>query len=58
MHRSYQPLKPVTNRYLQRRWDQHDYDNHRKKVRMKTEEGGARVGVEVYSLSLGSGFLF
>ncbi|TWW75460.1 hypothetical protein D4764_13G0001220 [Takifugu flavidus] len=32
MHRSYQPLKPVTNRYLQQRWDQNDYENHRKKV--------------------------
>ncbi|KAF0040773.1 hypothetical protein F2P81_006671 [Scophthalmus maximus] len=32
MHRSYQPLKPVTNRYLQQRWDQSDYDNHRSKV--------------------------
>ncbi|CAL9696529.1 unnamed protein product [Knipowitschia caucasica] len=32
MHRSYQPLKPVTNRYLQQKWDQADYDNHRKKV--------------------------
>lgn len=44
MHRSYQPLKPVTNRYLQRRWDQHDYDSHRKKVRMKTEESGGPCG--------------
>lgn len=32
MHRSYQPLKPVTNRYLQQRWDQNNYDNHRSKV--------------------------
>ncbi|XP_074533545.1 sperm axonemal maintenance protein CFAP97D1 [Halichoeres trimaculatus] len=32
MHRSYQPLKPVTNRFLQQRWDQNDYDNHRRKV--------------------------
>ncbi|XP_075884853.1 uncharacterized protein CFAP97D2 isoform X2 [Nelusetta ayraudi] len=32
MHRSYQPLKPATNRYLQHRWDQDDYDNHRRKV--------------------------
>ncbi|XP_069384526.1 uncharacterized protein CFAP97D2 [Paralichthys olivaceus] len=32
MHRSYQPFKPVTNRYLQQRWDQSDYDNHRRKV--------------------------
>ncbi|CAF89741.1 unnamed protein product [Tetraodon nigroviridis] len=32
MHRSYQPLKPVTNRYLQQRWDQKRYDAHRKKV--------------------------
>ncbi|XP_068458354.1 uncharacterized protein CFAP97D2 isoform X2 [Clinocottus analis] len=32
MHRSYQPLKPVTNRYLQQRWDQQDYENHRRKV--------------------------
>ncbi|XP_008286040.1 uncharacterized protein C17orf105 homolog [Stegastes partitus] len=32
MHRSYQPLKPVTNRYLQKRWDQNNYKNHRSKV--------------------------
>ncbi|XP_075994139.1 uncharacterized protein CFAP97D2 [Genypterus blacodes] len=32
MHRSYQPLKPATNRYLQQRWDQNNYDNHRRKV--------------------------
>ncbi|KAM9376234.1 sperm axonemal maintenance protein CFAP97D1 [Pholidichthys leucotaenia] len=32
MHRSYQPLKPVTNRYLQHRWDQDSYENHRRKV--------------------------
>ncbi|KAK2842849.1 hypothetical protein Q5P01_013049 [Channa striata] len=32
MHRSYQPLKPVTNRYLQQRWDQGDYENHRRRV--------------------------
>ncbi|XP_039989945.1 uncharacterized protein CFAP97D2 [Xiphias gladius] len=32
MHRSYQPLKPVTNRYLQQRWDQSNYENHRRKV--------------------------
>ncbi|XP_054476502.1 uncharacterized protein CFAP97D2 [Anoplopoma fimbria] len=32
MHRSYQPLKPVTNRYLQQRWDHDQYENHRRKV--------------------------
>ncbi|XP_029009786.1 uncharacterized protein CFAP97D2 [Betta splendens] len=32
MHRSFQPLKPVTNRYLQQRWDQDDYEHHRRKV--------------------------
>lgn len=32
MHRSYQPLKPVTNRYLQQRWDQNNYEDHRRKV--------------------------
>ncbi|XP_068580157.1 uncharacterized protein CFAP97D2 [Cebidichthys violaceus] len=32
MHRSYQPLKPVTNRYLQQRWDHNEYENHRRKV--------------------------
>ncbi|XP_029951616.1 uncharacterized protein CFAP97D2-like [Salarias fasciatus] len=32
MHRSYQPFKPVTNRYLQQRWDQSDYEKHRLKV--------------------------
>ncbi|XP_068595034.1 uncharacterized protein CFAP97D2 [Brachionichthys hirsutus] len=32
MHRSYQPLKPVTNRYLRQRWDQNQYNDHRRKV--------------------------
>ncbi|XP_051236865.1 uncharacterized protein si:ch211-284k5.2 [Dicentrarchus labrax] len=32
MHRSYQPLKPVTNRYLQQRWEQNNFDDHRRKV--------------------------
>ncbi|XP_039665432.1 uncharacterized protein si:ch211-284k5.2 [Perca fluviatilis] len=32
MHRSYQPIKPVTNRYLQQRWDLTNYENHRRKV--------------------------
>ncbi|XP_053175415.1 LOW QUALITY PROTEIN: uncharacterized protein CFAP97D2 [Scomber japonicus] len=32
LHRSYQPLKPVTNRYLQQRWDQDNFENHRRKV--------------------------
>uniref|UniRef100_A0A3B4VFS7 Si:ch211-284k5.2 n=1 Tax=Seriola dumerili TaxID=41447 RepID=A0A3B4VFS7_SERDU len=32
MHRSYQPLKPVTNRYLQQRWDQSSFQDHRRKV--------------------------
>ncbi|XP_070763074.1 uncharacterized protein CFAP97D2 [Enoplosus armatus] len=32
MHRSYQPFKPVTNRYLQQRWDQNNYEKHRRKV--------------------------
>lgn len=39
MHRSYQPLKPATNRYLQHRWDQEDYDNHRRKVSRHWCEG-------------------
>ncbi|KAM3609534.1 uncharacterized protein V6R79_016466 [Siganus canaliculatus] len=32
MHRSYEPLKPVTNRYLQQRWDQKNQQDHRRKV--------------------------
>ncbi|XP_072291599.1 sperm axonemal maintenance protein CFAP97D1 [Eucyclogobius newberryi] len=32
MHRSYQPLGPVTNRYLQQKWDQQNFGNHRQKV--------------------------
>lgn len=39
MHRSYQPLKPATNRYLQQRWDQEDYENHRRKVSRHWGEG-------------------
>lgn len=50
MHRSYQPLKPVTNRYLQQRWDQNRYENHRKKVSMKVEECRARTEVQVQVL--------
>ncbi|XP_039893634.1 uncharacterized protein si:ch211-284k5.2 [Simochromis diagramma] len=34
MHKSYQPLKPVTNRYLQQRWDQINYENHRRKEKL------------------------
>lgn len=62
MHRSYQPLKPVTNRYLQQRWDQNNYENHRRKVggwrwrwstaallEMKT--GGAAAGLEGWRIS-------
>ncbi|KAI2648654.1 hypothetical protein ROHU_015680 [Labeo rohita] len=33
MHKSYQPLKPATNKYLQQRWDQTRYEDHRSKVR-------------------------
>ncbi|TSK13420.1 hypothetical protein Baya_0294 [Bagarius yarrelli] len=33
MHKAYQPLKPTANRFLQRKWDQERYDEHRKKVR-------------------------
>ncbi|XP_073724384.1 sperm axonemal maintenance protein CFAP97D1 [Misgurnus anguillicaudatus] len=33
MHKSYQPLKPVTNKYLQKKWDQTHYEDHRSKVR-------------------------
>ncbi|XP_016086263.1 uncharacterized protein [Sinocyclocheilus grahami] len=33
MHKSYQPLKPSTNKYLQQRWDQTRYEDHRSKVR-------------------------
>ncbi|KAL4622740.1 hypothetical protein GN956_G20215 [Arapaima gigas] len=33
MHRAYQPLKPCTNKYLQKKWDQDNYEQHRSKVR-------------------------
>uniref|UniRef100_A0A8C9QPJ3 Si:ch211-284k5.2 n=1 Tax=Scleropages formosus TaxID=113540 RepID=A0A8C9QPJ3_SCLFO len=33
MHRTYQPLKPCTNKYLQKKWDQESYEQHRSKVR-------------------------
>ncbi|XP_036391448.1 uncharacterized protein si:ch211-284k5.2 [Megalops cyprinoides] len=33
MHRNYQPLKPSTNKYLQKRWDQTRYENHLSKVK-------------------------
>ncbi|XP_060742261.1 sperm axonemal maintenance protein CFAP97D1 [Tachysurus vachellii] len=32
MHKAYQPLKPAANKYLQKKWDQDHYDEHRKKV--------------------------
>ena len=32
MHKAYQPLKPTTNKYLQKKWDQTHYETHRKKV--------------------------
>lgn len=32
MHKSYQPLKPATNKYLQKKWDQTRYEEHRNKV--------------------------
>ncbi|KAL1248063.1 hypothetical protein QQF64_023439 [Cirrhinus molitorella] len=33
MHKSYQPLKPATNKYLQQRWDLKRYEDHRSMVR-------------------------
>ncbi|XP_056596641.1 uncharacterized protein si:ch211-284k5.2 [Triplophysa dalaica] len=33
MHKSYQPLKPTTNKYLQKKWDQTRFEDHRNKVR-------------------------
>ncbi|XP_007906284.1 uncharacterized protein LOC103188198 isoform X2 [Callorhinchus milii] len=32
MHRSYQPAVPTCNRYLQQRWDQADYQQHKSKL--------------------------
>ncbi|XP_021421323.2 uncharacterized protein CFAP97D1 [Oncorhynchus mykiss] len=32
MHKSYQPLKPATNKYLQKKWDQTRYEEHRNKL--------------------------
>ncbi|KAM6973366.1 sperm axonemal maintenance protein CFAP97D1 [Aplochiton taeniatus] len=32
MHKAFQPLKPATNKLLQRRWDQTQYEQHRTKV--------------------------
>uniref|UniRef100_V9LBR6 Uncharacterized protein n=1 Tax=Callorhinchus milii TaxID=7868 RepID=V9LBR6_CALMI len=36
MHRSYQPAVPTCNRYLQQRWDQADYQQHKSKVQKAT----------------------
>lgn len=47
MHRSYQPLKPASSRYLQQRWDHDHYQHHRNKVSTKVEEGRARLEVQV-----------
>ncbi|XP_062855208.1 sperm axonemal maintenance protein CFAP97D1 [Trichomycterus rosablanca] len=33
MHKTFQPLKPAANKYLQKKWDHMDYEEHRKKVR-------------------------
>uniref|UniRef100_A0A3P8ZEJ9 Uncharacterized protein n=1 Tax=Esox lucius TaxID=8010 RepID=A0A3P8ZEJ9_ESOLU len=32
MHKAYQPLKPATNKYLQKKWDETRYEHHRNKV--------------------------
>uniref|UniRef100_A0AAY4E7K6 Uncharacterized protein n=1 Tax=Denticeps clupeoides TaxID=299321 RepID=A0AAY4E7K6_9TELE len=33
MYKAYQPLRPATNKYLQMRWDQAQYEEHRTKVK-------------------------
>ncbi|KAG9280847.1 uncharacterized protein CFAP97D2 [Astyanax mexicanus] len=33
MHKAYQPLKPATNKYLQKKWDQTRFEMHRQKVK-------------------------
>ncbi|XP_063300712.1 uncharacterized protein CFAP97D2 [Pelobates fuscus] len=33
MHRAYQPILPCGNKYLQQKWDQAYYDEHKRKVR-------------------------
>lgn len=33
MYKSYQPLKPATNKFLQQKWDQTQYQEHRNKVK-------------------------
>ncbi|MGH0125363.1 UNVERIFIED_CONTAM: hypothetical protein FKN15_028744 [Acipenser sinensis] len=32
MHRAYQPTAPAANKYLQKKWDQSRYEEHRRKV--------------------------
>ncbi|KAK7118300.1 hypothetical protein R3I94_021959 [Phoxinus phoxinus] len=32
MHKSYQPLKPAANRFLQQKWEQSSYEEHRDKL--------------------------
>ncbi|KAK3526491.1 hypothetical protein QTP70_029992, partial [Hemibagrus guttatus] len=32
MHKAYQPLKPAANKYLQKKWDEEHYAEHRKKL--------------------------
>jgi len=32
MHRSYRPPQPTHNKYLQKRWDSADYEEHRRRV--------------------------
>ncbi|KAI5614808.1 hypothetical protein C0J50_10962 [Silurus asotus] len=33
MHKAYQPFQPAANKYLQKKWDQEHYEEHRRKVR-------------------------
>ncbi|XP_058264896.1 sperm axonemal maintenance protein CFAP97D1 [Hemibagrus wyckioides] len=33
MHKAYQPFRPAANKYLQKKWDEEHYAEHRKKVR-------------------------
>ncbi|XP_048113093.1 uncharacterized protein CFAP97D2 [Alosa alosa] len=43
MHKAYQPLKPSTNKYLQKKWDQTYYEEHRSKVTLLSKNAKSVV---------------
>lgn len=55
MSHAYQPLLPAASRYLQERWDQAAYRQHRSKVQGRVQQDGSwmRGGKEPWSVGWG-----